>query len=103
MKKHREVEAHRTNISAKQFYTYCKKRLAEKANVDIEMWTEYEEWVKPTYEYDIKNNHEDWTEPKREILIVRPYENQWYLEGSYNFILEWDDGIGYMYHVEFGE
>lgn len=100
MAKVNEIEVQRTNISAKQFYTYCKKRLAEKLNCDIESWTDYEQWIAPRYKYDLVNNHEDWDEPKREILKIQPYEIHEYLQGAYNFILEWNDGIGYMYHVE---
>lgn len=101
MTKTREVEIMRTNISARQFYTYCKKRLAEKIGDDIENWTEFEEWVSPKYPCNIYNKHEDWEKPQREILKIQSYEIQEYLQGAYNFILEWNDGIGYMYHVEF--
>lgn len=103
MKQVKELEIQRTGISAKQFYTYCKKKYAEKVNDDLENWTTFSEWVNPSYSYDISNNHEDWDEPKKEILKIQPYEIHEFLQDAYNFILEWNDNIGYMYHVEITE
>ena len=102
MKKTAEIEIQRTNISARQFYTYCKKRLAEKVGIDIECWAEYEDWANPRETFSITSNHEDWDEPKREIVKIQPYEMQEYLQGVYNFIMEWNEGVGYLYHAELG-
>ena len=51
------------------------------------------------------DKHLDWDDPKTEICKIQPYEMQFYLEGSYNFIMEfqfWDDktGNGYLWMVE---
>lgn len=39
-----EHEIERTNITPKQFFTYCKKQL-EKKGINLEDWVDFESWV----------------------------------------------------------
>lgn len=100
-----EHEIQRSNISPKQFFTYCKNQL-EKKGINIENWVEYEDWISPIFTYDSMSKHEDWEEPETEICKTKPYEWQLFLQKAYNFILEfdfWDEnkGFGYLYIKEF--
>lgn len=95
-----EVECNRNNISPRQFFTYCKRQFAKKG-YDLESWTYYEDWEKPIQESDNKWKHEDWDVPALEICKTKPYDIQFYLQGAYNFIMEWFDGHGYMYAIEY--
>ncbi len=108
MKKY-EVECTRHNVSPCQFYSYCKKQFLKKARIDLEMWIEYNDWFNPmsSEEYHV-NKHEEWDKPLKEIIKIKPYEYQMYLQNTYNFIMEFnfdDDkkGDGYMYAVEYKE
>ena len=94
-----QVEALRHNVSAKSFYSYCAKQ-AHKKGLDVEAYLEYEDWKRPISPCDIRNKHKDWEEPKTEICKHLPYDAQFYLQGSYNFIMEWEDGTGYMWIYE---
>ena len=105
MKKLYEIESQRTNVTPKQFFEYCRKQ-ALKHGLDIECWTDFENWSDPigphdTYTYE----HEDWEEPQRELVRSMPYDLQYYLQGSFNFIMEFQfdtetKGCGYMYAME---
>lgn len=95
----RVAEANRTNISPRQFYTYARK-VAMKKGLDLEAYVDYEYWVKPYQCCNDRCKHEDWEHPLLEICKIQPYDYHLYLEGSYNFILEWDDGHGYMFMRE---
>ena len=96
-----ECECNRTNISPKQFYSYCRKKLMEKAGVKITDWVYFEDWGAPIQQYYRTSKHEDWDEPAYEISRVMPFDYHLYLEGAYNFIMQWDDGHGYMYVIEY--
>ena len=98
----RSVEVQRNNVTPREFFSEC-KRAASRKGYDIEAYIEYDEWVNPsTPEPYHSVVHKDRQTSVREILKLQPYETQLYLEGSYNFILEFtfnDDkrGFGYMY------
>ena len=98
-----EVEVNRTNISPKQFFTYCKKEAARRTNglVDLEAWISFDEWVNPIQPCNDRWYHDDWKPAAIEICKSEPYDVQWYLSNAYNFIFEWFDGHGYLYAVEF--
>lgn len=95
----KQIEIQRRNTTPKQFYSYCQKRATEKG-INLIDWLEFEEWENPTQESDIRNYHKDWEKPLMEICKHKPYNAQFYLQGAYNFILEWDEGIGYCYITE---
>ena len=101
-----EVECERNNVSPKEFFNYCKKRMETKG-ADLETWIDsYDEWEKPLRpEQYHTNDHLDWDEPQREAYKMLPFEMQIFLQGSYNFIMEFEfdtekKGHGYMYAVE---
>lgn len=101
-----EIECQRTNVTPKAFFEYCRNQ-ADKKGIDIEIWINYEDWINPSYkeEYHI-NNHEDWEEPKREVIKSMPYDMQMYMQNSYNIIMEFQfdtetKGYGYLYMVEY--
>lgn len=97
-----EVEIERHGITPKAFWNYCNKCYEKKTGMTLEAWIDsFEEWASPTSEYDIKSSHEDWDEPLREVAHSHKYSYQIYLQSRYNFILEYDDGYGYMYATEF--
>ena len=107
-KKLYEVECDRTNISPRQFYTYCKKRFEQKTGNTLDMWIDsFDDWEHPVQVYDDEymNTWKRWDGdedgPAREICKIKPFEIQLFLAGSYNFIMEWFDGHGYMFAVEF--
>ena len=106
MNKIYEVETQRSNITPKAFFNHCMK-LAEKNGFNLEDWADFKSWCVPTQkELWHMNKHEDWDEPKTEGYKAMPYDSHVYLQGSYNFIMEFDfdtetKGHGYMYAVEF--
>lgn len=103
MRKLYEIECQRTNITPKQFFEYCRKQ-AEKKGLDIECWTDFEHWCNPINPEKMHNfEHENGQIEKNQSL---PYDLQYYLQGAYNFILEFEydtetKGHGYMYAMEF--
>lgn len=97
-----EFESLRHNVSASQFYYYCKAQ-ALKKGLNPEWYLEYEDWKTPIQPCDYHiNKHEDWDEPKTEVIKHISFDAQFYLEGSYNFIMEYDadERIGYCYIAE---
>ena len=58
-----EAEMMRSNISPKQFWSYCKRELARRTGHDLEEWVEYESWVNPYMPCNYRSGHEDWDEP----------------------------------------
>ena len=99
-----EVECNRTNVSPRQFYTYCLKQIRQRTDGRASLldWLDdFDSWLEPIQTYNVRNYHEDWDEPALEICKAEPLDRQFYLDGAYNFIMEWFDGHGYMYLVEF--
>lgn len=105
MKKY-EVECQRTNVTPKAFFEYCRKQAAKKG-LDIECWTDFENWVNPLVPEEFHTyKHETWEVPAYEAVKYMPYDLQMYLEKTYNFIMEFEfdtetKGHGYMYAMEF--
>jgi len=100
-----EFETKRSNITPKQFWTHCAKAFEKKTGRNFEWLDSFEYWSNPTDNADNTWKHEDWDEPKTEICRIKPFNIQLYLQGSYNFIMEfdfWDDktGWGYCYAYE---
>lgn len=79
-----EIEVNRTNTTAKQFYSYCKRALIKKGYAGMPF--DFDEWANPE-EYN----------RKQDKFRLREYE-----EGLYTYILEFDEanGHGYMYILE---
>ena len=104
MKKYVEIE--RTNITPKQFWSYCKREIKRRADMNLEDWCEsYEEWSTPTQETNHRWQHKDWDVPTTEICKTMPYNWQLFLRYQYNFIMEFDfldfrTGCGYLYLSE---
>ena len=102
MTKTYEFEMMRTGVSAKSFWNLANKKYEEKTGMTLEAWIDsFEDWKKPFQEFDINAKHEDWDEPLREVSHCHPFTYQVYLQNGYNFILEWDDGFGYIYVIEY--
>ena len=105
-KKIYEIEIQRTNISPRQFFTYCKNQ-AEKKGTDLRMYIdEFELWENPIDPCNDTWTHDDWDEPQREICKIQSFDYHLYLQNSYNFIMEFEfdtetKGHGYLYIVEF--
>lgn len=102
------VEIQRTNISPKQFYSYCKKQIVKRTGEDLlENWVEdYSDWSDTVNEFFSESNHEDWEIPAREICKQKSFDWQLFLEKAYNFIMEFqfdteNKGTGYLFMVEF--
>ena len=106
MKKLYECEIQRTNITPKQFFTYCKNQLRKKG-IDLESWVdEFENWENPSTPCNDTCKHEDWEEPQMEVCRLLPCDWQLFLQNTYNFIMEfdfWDNntGNGYLYVIEY--
>lgn len=105
-KKMYEFECQRSNVTPKQFFTYCKNQM-EKKSIDIKSWIEFENWENPINpeKYHV-NDHKDWEVPQREALKNMPYDWQMFLQDAYNFIMEFEfdtetKGHGYLYVVEY--
>ena len=100
-----QIECQRTNVTPKQFFEYCKKQ-AEKQKANIEDWTTFEDWANEKQNSPYRTEkHLDWDKPRTEANKNMPYDMQMYLQGAYNFILEFefDDekrGHGYMFMME---
>lgn len=106
MKKIYEIEIQRRNVTPKAFFEYCRKQ-AEKKGLDIESWTDFENWINPYTPVEMhKIEHNDWEVPVTEINKYMPYDLQMFLSKSYNFIMEFQfdtetKGFGYMYAIEY--
>ena len=96
-----EVECERHTDSPREFYSYCNRRLKAKAGMSIEDWVDYNYWADQNHHYYNKTEHSDWDDPEIEVIKEYPYEVQLFLSNNYNFILEWDNGHGYMYVKEY--
>ena len=108
MKKMYEIEIQRSNITPKQFFTYCKAQMEKRIGIDLDNWIEsYEQWSgENSIECDSTWDHDDWEVPVREICKMKSFDVQYFLEKAYNFIMEFqfdteNKGFGYMYAVEF--
>lgn len=93
-----EVEIERTNISPKQFFSYCKRELKKRADIDLEGWVEeYSTWENGS-DFEVKEPDETCKE--------KPFNFHYYNYNGYNFIMLFDfyeenNGFGYMYAMEF--
>lgn len=102
-----EIEIQRTNISPKQFFTYCKKEMEKRTGTSLQVWCDsFQEWSSDKNECALETNHEDWEIPVKEICKTKAYEWQMFFGNAYNFIMEFqfDDenkGFGYLFAVEF--
>ena len=107
MKKKYEVEIQRRGISPRQFFSYCRREMKKRADVDLSGWCEsYEEWSRTDNPYSNRCFHEDWDKPALEICHTEAFNWQFFLGGAYNFIMEFqfdteNSGVGYMFAVEY--
>lgn len=109
MKKIYEVEIMRSNITPRQFFTYCKKQMEQRTGHKLTDWCEtYDDWsgASDMPESNDTWEHEDWDEPALEVCKMKAFDWQFFLSRAYNFIMEFDfqdenHGYGYMYAVEF--
>lgn len=99
------LESSRSNITPKDFFNYC-KRLCEKHDIDITSYITFEEWsICHSPKYSVED-HKLWDTPLHEINKYYPYNVHLYLQGNYNFILEfyYDNmhfGKGYFHIAEY--
>lgn len=107
MEKLYEVEIERNNVTPRQFFSYCKRKMIGKG-ADITAWVDsYETWANPTApEESHTNSHENCDVPLIETIKYMPYDMHLYLQNNYNFIMEFEfdedkTGHGYMYCVEY--
>lgn len=101
-----EIEVTRKNVTPREFYNYCNSRFKTKTGDNLDMWVSYDYWIDESHRYYHKDQHADWDTPQVEVLKEYPYEVQYYVANTYNFILEFeftDDrvGTGYMYVKEY--
>ena len=104
-----EIEIMRSDITPRQFFTYCKKEMERRTGHKLTDWCEsYEDWsgASAIPESDNTWMHDDWDEPATEVCRTKAFNWQLFLSRSYNFILEFDfqndnHGYGYMYAVEY--
>ena len=94
-KKIYEFETNRTNISAKQFFSYVQREFKKRTGEDFGWIDDFETWADP-YLPSSRTNKDT-----KEICKYLPYDFQFYIPDGYNFIMEWFDGHGYCYVVEF--
>lgn len=108
-----EVEIQRQNVTPRQFWSYCKREIERRTGGALHLsdWLEdFGDWETPTCESKWhKDEHESWGEDARtEVIRYEPFGCQWYLQGSYNFIMEFDfydekTGFGYLYMCDMEE
>lgn len=107
-KKLYEIECNRYFKNVASFFKYTEK-FCKKHGVDLANWMEsLEQFAEPINLCNSRYSHSDWDEPQVEICKMQPYDWQLYLQGCYNFIMEfdfWDEksGHGYLYIIEYGE
>ena len=106
-KKLYEIECHRSNITPKEFFNYCKKT-CHKKGVELEGWLDgFEEWSTPYMPYDTRTTeHKDGETSYIETTKILPYNFHLFYEKFHNFYLEFDfytdkKGFGYFYVVEY--
>lgn len=107
MEKKYEIEIHRSNVTPKQFFEYCKEQMEKRTGETLDNWIEsYEEWETPTMPCNSTCKHEDWDKPTSEVCKLMSFDWHLFLQKTYNFIMEFEfdterKGHGYMYAVEF--
>ena len=91
MEKLYEVEIERNNVTPRQFFSYCKRKMIGKG-ADITAWVDsYETWANPTApEESHTNSHENWDVPLIETIKYMPDDMHLYLQNNYNFIMEFE-------------
>lgn len=94
-----QFETNRSCISAKQFYTWVSKEFKRRTGQPFEWLDDFDSWASPYHPGD--HRYKDSSGFTEEICKTLPYDFQLYLKDTYNFILEWYDGHGYCYIVEF--
>lgn len=95
-----EFETNRMISSPRKFHTWVKNELKKRTGVELEAWMDdFGTWSDPVPVNRVYENALG--DGKKEICKMLPYEWQLYRKGEYNFIMEWDDGHGYCYIVEF--
>lgn len=97
-----EYEIERTNVTPKQFFSYCKRSLNQKG-FDMETWIDWDCWSNPPMTCDSEN--ECTLTGKKEVCKMKPYDFQMFHQGCYNIIVTFDfyderKGYGYLYMVE---
>ena len=101
-KKRYEFEYTRCISSPEKWYDYCNKMLMKHGR-SLEDWVSKEDFI----DYQFGYCNDKWVREKNdgiietEICKFMPCDVQMYLSTMYNFIIEWFDGHGYMYVVEF--
>ena len=104
-----EVEIQRSNISPRQFFSYCARQFKQKTGNDISCWVEdYNEWSDPAHPEPYRRYEHNWDGVKSsEVIKYMPYDWQLALSGAYNFIMEYEfgstdkNGWGYFYAIEY--
>ena len=96
-----EFETQRTNVSPREFWRWTCNEFKKRTGRDFEWIDNFEDWEAPIYPGTIRVTHNDWDPPLREICKVQELDFQYYLQASYNFIMEWFDGTGYCYAIEY--
>lgn len=100
-----EVEINRYFKSVQTFWKYA-ENFCKKHGVNLNDWMCIEQFIEPYQKCNIRNEHKEWDEPLTEICKMQPYDYQLYVQGSYNFIMEFDffdenSGHGYLYIAEY--
>ena len=113
MKKERYcVEISRTNITPRQFFTYCRKEIERRTNGTASLydWIEtFDEWEQPATESNCNTKHPEYgADAFHEICKIKSFDYHLFVEKTYNFIMEfdfWDDktGFGYLFLVEWDD
>lgn len=98
-------ECQRSGVSPREFYNYVNRQMQKKCDASIRNWVEdYKTWAEPTNCTDGIEEHEhcyEDGETLRETIEIRPFHLHLYYEKNYNAILEFDDGNGYCYIIEY--
>lgn len=98
-----ECECTRNNITPKQFYCYCKRELKKRCNVELSIWLDdYESWANPTIPEKYHSVLHEWDGGTvKEAIKIQPFNIQFFLSNTYNFVMEFDfstdnKGSGYF-------
>lgn len=95
MNKLYEFECNTMSMTARQFYNYVVREFKKRTGQDFMWIDDFESWDNPIQPSYTRSAHFE------EICKTLPCDFQFYLQDAYNFIMEWFDGHGYCYAVEF--
>lgn len=97
-KKLYEFECNTNSMTARQFFNYVNREFKKRTGENFGWLDDFDTFSSP---YIQSNSRRREAGQLEEICVLLPFATHLYLRDTYNFIMEYDDGHGYCYAVEY--